>query len=253
VTHIPGAHAVTAVVVLGLPGAGKGNQSARLSAELGIPHVATGDLIRATISSGGPHHALLKNRTERGELVPDWMTDELLLSRLNLGDAANGFVLDGYPRNRSRAETLDREVARRGFRGVQAIHLDASMPVLVGRLSGRRVCSAAGHPYHVTQQPPRDSGRCDIEGSPLVQRPDDDAEVVERRLELQRDDLAAVIRFYLDQGRLRVVDGEAPASSVAASILAAIRGRNGPPDWISLTNGWIVGHVATSIEQGERD
>jgi adenylate kinase len=248
----PSRHGGTvAVVVLGLPGAGKGTQSARLSRALAVPHVATGDLIRATINAGGPHAAVLSERMGRGELVPDWVTLELLIGRLNFRDAADGFVLDGYPRNRSQAETLEREVARRGFSGVRAIHLDVALPVLVQRLSGRRICSAVGHPYHLTEHPPRDPGHCDVDGSALIQRADDDAEVVERRLELQRDGLADVVHFYRDQGRLRVVDGEASVSRVADAILAAIRGREVLPDWISPTNGWILGHVSETGERAE--
>ena len=120
-------------------------------------------------------------------------------------------------------------------------------------MSGRRICSAAGHPYHLTERPPRNRGRCDVDGTLLIQRADDEAEVVERRLELQRDALADVVHFYRGQGRLRVVNGEPPASNVAYAILTAIRGSEVLPDWVSPTNGWILGHVTESIQHDERD
>jgi adenylate kinase len=210
------------VVLLGLPGAGKGTQAVRLSYTLGVPHIATGDLIRAAIRAGGSGASRIAERVARGELVPDSVTLGLLLERLSSPDADAGCVLDGYPRTRAQAMTLDDELEGRGRSIGHAVLLDVPIAIIGRRLSGRRICATTGHPYHVDEKPPQRPDRCDIDGSTLIQRPDDHPEVVENRLILQRDGLLDVVDVYRSRGLLRTVAGDAPEATVASAVLRAI-------------------------------
>src|SRR6478735_12669493 len=164
---------MTVIVLLGAPGAGKGTQSVLLAQRLAVPHVATGDLFRAAVRDGSPIGLEARRYMERGQLVPDDITIAMLLERLAGRDAANGVVLDGFPRNRAQAEALDAALAERGTIVRRAVSIDVPGEELVRRLSGRWVCRDNGHVYNEHTNPPRTAGRCDIDGSPLIQREDD--------------------------------------------------------------------------------
>jgi adenylate kinase len=211
------------LVLLGGPGAGKGTQAPLLAAELGMPHVATGDLFRAEARAGTPLGLAAKGYMERGELVPDQVTIDLLLERLGRPDADGGAILDGFPRTRAQAAALDGALAERGGRVDAAVLIDVSDDLLVQRLSGRWICEAAGHPYNVVSQPPREAGRCDVDGSALVQRADDRPDTVRARLASQLGALEEVVAYYREQGLLRTVDGTADPEHVAEALLDAIR------------------------------
>jgi adenylate kinase len=209
-------------VLLGAPGAGKGTQATILAGRLGLPHVATGDLFRAALREGTPLGVQAKGYMERGELVPDEVTIAMLVERLDAPDAAAGVILDGFPRTRAQAEALDRALAERGA-GVEAAPLvDVPQEDLFRRLAGRWLCSAAGHPYHETANPPRVAGVCDLDGSALIQRDDDRPEVVRARLDKQLGALAEVVDHYRAAGVLQTVDGRRPIPEVAAAILECI-------------------------------
>jgi adenylate kinase len=194
------------LLVLGPPGAGKGTQAGRLAADLGVAHIATGDMFRALLRTDSPLARRLRSFMDRGELVPDDLTNELLEKRLAEPDAANGFILDGYPRNVDQARRLDALLAARDAPLGKVIKFMVTGPEIVARLSGRWVCPTCGTVYHVTQNPPRVRGVCDLDGTPLVQRPDDTEETVLHRLEVYGKQTKPLYDFYAARGILEGVD-----------------------------------------------
>ena len=210
------------VVLLGAPGAGKGTQAAFLRDQLGLPHVATGDLFRAAIREASALGLEAKTFMDAGQLVPDAVTIRMLEERLARADAAAGAILDGFPRTAIQAEALDRFLAERGARVDAALLIEVPAEELVERLSGRMICQAAGHPYHILLNPPREPGICDIDGSPLIHRADDAPETVRARLAGTLNDLRAVVAHYRRTGALRVVDGSQSISEVSAGLLSAL-------------------------------
>ncbi len=210
------------LVLLGAPGAGKGTQAHVLARHLGLPRVATGDLFRAAARDGSPLGLAARGYMERGELVPDELTVGMLLERLDGPDAARGAILDGFPRTRAQAEALDRALAARGNAVDAALLVEVPGDELLKRLTGRWLCSAAGHTYHETAYPPRVQGICDIDGSALIQRDDDRPEIVQARLEKQLGALADVVEHYRAAGVLQTVDGRRPIAAVTNDLLDAI-------------------------------
>jgi adenylate kinase len=218
---------MTVIVLLGAPGAGKGTQAVLLAERLGIPHVATGDLFRAAVRDNSPIGLEARRFMERGQLVPDDITIEMLLDRLARPDAAGGAILDGFPRNRAQAEALDRALADRGSRVDLAVNIEVPGEELVERLSGRWVCREAGHVYNEASNPPRQAGICDIDGSPLVQREDDKAETIRARLDLQLASLRDVVEHYAQTGILRTVDGRQSIDEVAKAVHDVVTNETG--------------------------
>ena len=210
------------LVLLGAPGAGKGTQAAILAQRLGLPHVATGDLFRAAVRAGSALGREAQRYMERGELVPDAITIEMLVERLERPDAAEGVVLDGFPRSRAQAEALEAALLARDERVECAILIDVPAEELVGRMAGRFVCRLAGHPYHVVMAPPRVPGICDVDGSALEQREDDRADVVRSRLARQLAPMQSVVEFYRTRGVLRIVDGRQPIDLVTRGLFQAL-------------------------------
>ncbi len=215
---------MTVVVLLGAPGAGKGTQASILAERLGIPHVATGDLFRSAVRDGSPIGLEARRFMERGQLVPDDITIRMLLDRLSRPDASGGVILDGFPRNRAQAVALDSALAERGAAVDRAVNIEVAADELVRRLSGRWVCQESGHVYNETTNPPQVVGRCDLDGSPLVQREDDKAETIRARLDLQLASLGEVVDYYDAAGTLRRVDGRQPIEAVTDDLLRAIAG-----------------------------
>ncbi len=214
------------LVLLGPPGAGKGTQAAVLAAALGIPHIATGDLFRAEARAGTPLGLRAKSYMERGELVPDDVTIGLLLDRLGRPDAAEGAILDGFPRTRVQAAVLDDALETRDSSVDEALLIEVAEDELVGRLSGRWICSAdGGHVYNERTLPPVVAGVCDVDGAQLIQRDDDRPETVRARLAAQLGALADVVSYYRARGLLRVVDGSLSIDDVSAALLSAVRPR----------------------------
>ena len=210
------------VVLLGAPGAGKGTQAALLRDRLGIPHIATGDLFRAAIRAATPVGREAKSYIDAGQLVPDAVTIRMLEERLQLPDAADGAILDGFPRTGVQAAALDEFLGDLGTGVSAALLIDVPPEDLVERLSGRRVCESAGHLFHVNLNPPRVPGICDVDGSPLIQRADDTPETIRARLSGTLDDLSDVETHYRHTAALRIVDGRRPIREVAAGLLAAL-------------------------------
>jgi len=213
---------VRILVLLGAPGAGKGTQATILAQRLGLPHVATGDLFRAAARAGTALGREAQRYMERGELVPDAITVDMLIERIDRPDAREGVILDGFPRSRTQAEALEAALLARGVQVERALLVDVPAEDLVGRLSGRWVCRLAGHPFHVVINPPRIPGICDVDGSPLEQREDDRPEVVRARLARQLPPMQSVVEYYRARGVLRTVDGRQPIEDVTRDLIAAV-------------------------------
>jgi adenylate kinase len=210
------------VVLLGAPGAGKGTQAQILSGRLGLAHVATGDLFRAAVRDETPLGVTAKGYMDRGELVPDAVTIEMLLERLAKPDAEAGILLDGFPRNTAQAEVLDKALVDKGGRVDVAPYIEVPEADLVARLGGRWICRAGGHPYHEQSKPPQKPGVCDVDGSELYQRDDDKPATVQARLRQQLGALDTVVDYYRGHGVLKVVDGRQNIDKVSADLLTVI-------------------------------
>jgi adenylate kinase len=208
--------------MLGAPGSGKGTQAEELSKRIGLPRIASGDLFRSALRAGNPLGIKAKEYMDQGALVPDDVTIQMIGERLAQPDAAGGVILDGFPRTRRQAEALDRYLRDRGARVAAALHVNVSEQELLRRLSGRWICEAAGHTYQDTSKPPKVAGICDIDGSRLYHREDDQSDTVRARLEQQMAPLDEVIGYYRDQGTLVSVDGEQPIGDVTEALLHAI-------------------------------
>lgn len=214
---------MTVVVLLGAPGAGKGTQAVLLAERLSIPHISTGELFRAAVRDASPIGLEARRYMERGQLVPDDITIRILLDRLTKPDAAEGAILDGFPRNRAQAEALASALAAQGSQVDRVINIELPADEVVRRLSGRWVCRDAGHVYNEFTNPPKAAGQCDLDGSPLVQREDDKPETIRARLDQQLASLGEVVDYYDAAGLLRGVNGVQPIERVAADLVEAVQ------------------------------
>ncbi|MBA2325283.1 MAG: adenylate kinase [Actinobacteria bacterium] len=211
------------VVLLGKQGAGKGTQAARLAEHYGIPHVSTGELLRAAAAAGTEFGKKAEEYMNRGELVPDDVVFGLLAERVAAGDRVeNGFVLDGFPRTDTQAIELDR--ALEGHPLDIAINLDVPTETVLDRIAGRRVCENCGATYHVSL-PPKKDWTCDECGGKVVQRADDTEDAVMRRLELYEQETVPIIDYYRKLGKLEVVDGEGDGDDVFKRLVTAVDSR----------------------------
>jgi adenylate kinase len=212
---------MTVVVLLGAPGAGKGTQAPILSERLGVPVLASGDLLRSAVAAGTALGREADRYMSRGQLVPDRTIVHVFLDRLEAADAANGAILDGFPRTRVQAEALDDALAERDRRVDQSIFIDVPAEDLVRRMANRRICTANGHVYNLASNPPRTDAVCDLDGSEIVQRPDDQEATVRARMAEQIPPLLEVVDHYRTAGILVTVDGRRPIDEVSDEVLAA--------------------------------
>ena len=213
---------MTVVVLLGAPGAGKGTQAPVLAKHLGVPVLASGDLLRAAVAAGTALGREADRYMSRGQLVPDETIVRVFLDRLKEPDAVAGAVLDGFPRTRVQAGALDRALAAAGRRVDRTLFIDVATEDLVKRMANRRICTANGHVYNLASNPPLVDAVCDIDGSEIVQRPDDNEETVRARMKEQIPPLLEVVDYYRQQGVLQTVDGREPISDVSARMLRAL-------------------------------
>ena len=213
------------LVLMGPPGAGKGTQATRIARERGLAHIATGDMLRTAVREGTDLGRRADAIMKRGDLVPDELMIALIRERLSRPDTASGFLLDGFPRTLPQAEALDAMLAELG-RAVRAVLIFELAPdLLVERISGRRVCRANEHPYHVVYDPPKREGICDRDGSELYQRDDDRPEVVRARYEKQWLGAAAEVRdAYRSRGLIVPIDAAGSFDEVHRQVLRAIDG-----------------------------
>jgi len=210
------------LVLVGPPGAGKGTQAQFLAAHFQIPHISTGDIFRANLKGETPLGLEAKKYMDKGDLVPDSVTNDMVKDRLNKDDLDNGFLLDGYPRNVAQAEVLRAVLAEKVTPLHAALELNIDPEEIVARLSGRRSCSNCQKPYHVVNEKPAVEGICDACGGALIQREDDKAEVIKHRLNVYAEQTAPIINFYRNEGLLITINASGPVSEITASAISAL-------------------------------
>ncbi len=202
------------LVLVGPPGAGKGTQASRLSADYGVPHIATGEMLRENVREETELGKKAKRYMDRGELVPDELIIEMVRERLTGSDSDSGFILDGFPRTVPQAEALEQllDELEKPLQLVLRMAIDEDE--VLRRITGRRVCEDCGETYHVEMDPPRQEGVCDECGGRLVQREDDSEEIVRERLDAYREQTEGVVSFYEERGLLHHVDAEGEVDAV---------------------------------------
>ncbi len=210
------------IVLLGAPGSGKGTQAQRMVERYGIPQISTGDLLRAEVAKGTPLGVQAKAAMDAGQLVPDELVLAMIRNRLAQPDARKGFILDGFPRNLSQAEALDRMLEEMGSPLDVALLIDVDFEVLMQRLTGRRTCESCGRVYNIYTNPPKFDERCDACGGALRQRADDNEETISNRLRVYEAQTAPLIDYYRNQGRLRTVQGVGEIEDIFRAITAIL-------------------------------
>ena len=212
------------IILMGLPGAGKGTQAERIVQEFHIPHISTGDMFRAAVKNETPLGLEAKSYMDKGLLVPDEVTIGIVKERLAQDDCKTGFLLDGFPRTVPQAEALTETLEELG-RGIDhVIHIDVERGSLIERLTGRWICPVCGASYHTLFNPPKTAGVCDKDGGVLYQRDDDKPEVVTQRLDVNIAQAQPLIDYYSKQGLLRTINGEQDIQVVFAEIASLLRG-----------------------------
>ena len=206
------------IIMLGAPGAGKGTQAKQIAGKYSIPHISTGDIFRANIKNGTDLGKKAKEYMDQGLLVPDELTCDLVMDRIQQDDCKNGFVLDGFPRTIPQAEALDAALTKIGEKMDYAIDVDITNKNIVSRMSGRSAYIDCGATYHIVSLPPKTEGKCDHCGSDLVLRDDDKPETVQKRLTVYHEQTQPLIDYYKNQGILKSVDGTQPMEAVFTAI-----------------------------------
>ncbi len=215
------------IILLGAPGAGKGTQAAVVAQKLHLTHVATGDLFRQALKEGTPLGLQAKSYMEKGQLVPDKITVQMLLDRIATPDCQAGVILDGFPRNLAQAQALDRALAGKSRKIDKVVYINVAEDELLKRLGGRWICRNCQAPYHETDSPPKVKGRCDRCHGELYQRADDTAETVKKRLVVYFEETAPLIDYYKKSGKLVEIDGQGEISEISRRIVNAL-GRKDP-------------------------
>ena len=195
------------IVMLGAPGAGKGTQAKMIAEKYSIPHISTGDIFRANIKNGTELGKKAKSFIDKGQLVPDELTLDLIMDRFKEDDCKNGYVLDGFPRTIPQAEALDEALKANGEKVDFAIDIDVPDENIVRRMGGRRACVNCGATYHIVYSPTKVEGKCDKCGEELIVRDDDKPETVLSRLEVYHNQTQPLIDYYNEQDILKSVDG----------------------------------------------
>jgi adenylate kinase len=211
------------LVLVGPPGAGKGTQAQFIAEHVDVPKISTGDIFRANVSAGTPLGLQAKEFMDRGDLVPDEVTIDMVRNRLQEKDAIEGFLLDGFPRTVPQAETLDDILLENDSKLDVVLELVVDNEEVVRRLSGRRTCRTCNHIWHVDFDPPQVEGICDIDGGELFQRDDDKPATIENRLEVYDEQTAPLIAYYAGRGVLVGIDATGPVDDVTLRAIDALR------------------------------
>jgi len=211
------------IILMGLPGAGKGTQASKIIKKYPIPHISTGDMFRLAIKNGTELGKEAKSYMDKGELVPDEVTIGIVKERLSQSDAKDGFLLDGFPRTVEQAEALNGIMKELGTKIDKTIYVEVTEEELMNRLTGRRICEVCGTTYHPVFNPPKQEGVCDLDGGKLYQREDDNPETVANRLEVNIQQTTPMLDFYEDQGVLVKVDGSQDIDEVFSDVDAILQ------------------------------
>jgi adenylate kinase len=209
-------------VLLGPPGAGKGTQAKIIADKLNLVHISSGDIFRENLGKQTELGKQAQGYINRGELVPDGLTINMIRDRLQKPDCGNGVILDGFPRTPAQAEALRKMLNETGEEILGVPYISVPADVLIERLSGRWSCKQNGHVYHLKYNPPKVAGICDIDGSELYQREDDKSETVLKRIEVYLSQTAPLIVYYKEQGKLLEVDGTQDIANVSDQLLKAL-------------------------------
>ena len=210
------------IILLGAPGAGKGTQAVMLAEKLNLVQVASGDLFRRALQQETELGLKAKSYMEKGQLVPDEITIQMVLERLSAPDCENGAILDGFPRNTQQAEALDKALAPQSKAIDRVVYVKVSEGELLKRLSGRWICRNCQAPYHAVDSPPKVEGKCDRCGGELYQRADDTEETVKKRLEVYFAETSPLIDYYKRSDKLVEIKGEGNVAEVNQRIVAAL-------------------------------
>jgi adenylate kinase len=211
------------LILVGPPGAGKGSQAVHLAAYYKIPHISTGDIFRANLKNGTELGKQAQSYMDRGELVPDSVTNEMVKDRLGNSDVVNGFLLDGFPRNTNQAKVLDGILADRNLPLDAALELSIDKTEIIKRLSGRRTCQNCFATFHIDFEKPKQPGVCDKCNGQLYQREDDKEEVIARRLEIYAKQTEPIIAYYQKTGILKKVSAIGEVSQITQKVIASLK------------------------------
>jgi len=211
------------LILVGPPGAGKGTQAVQLAKHFKIPHISTGDIFRANLKNGTELGKQAQSFMDRGELVPDSVTNEMVRDRLGNSDVGNGFLLDGFPRNTNQAEVLDGILKAKNMPLDAALELKIDHAEIIKRLSGRRTCRGCGASSHIEFEKPKVAGVCDKCQGELYQREDDKEEVVSRRLEIYSEQTEPIISFYKSAGLLKNISALGEVSEITKNAIAILK------------------------------
>lgn len=207
------------IILLGPPGAGKGTQAKSISNKYSIPHISTGDIFRFNISNGTPLGIKAKEYIDKGHLVPDELTIDLIKDRLKQDDCKNGFLLDGYPRTVNQAEALETLLKEIGTKLDSALFINVPKSFIIDRMTGRRVCTTCGASYHIKYNAPKAEGICDLCGNEVIQRADDNETTVSERLEVYDAQTQPLVEYYANKNLLDEVDGTQAIDDVFKDIV----------------------------------
>ncbi len=210
------------IILLGAPGAGKGTQAKTISEKLNIPHISTGDIFRENIKGNTPLGQKAKEYMDKGELVPDELTVEIVKDRLGNADCANGFILDGFPRTIPQAEYLDKVLVEMNIYLDVALLIEVKDEDIIQRMSGRRVCNNCGATYNVVFNPTKEEGICDVCKSPVIQRADDAAETVLNRLQTYHKQTQPLINYYDKAGKLKIAVGAGEVTETSRRVMKVL-------------------------------
>jgi len=210
------------LIIMGPPGAGKGTQAAYIKEALNIPHISTGEMFREAISQGTEMGLEAKKFIDKGNLVPDSVTIGLVKERISKADCKKGFLLDGFPRTIPQAEAFDEILKDLGIKLDAVINIDVETSVLVDRIVGRRNCPKCGAGYHITNLKPKKEGICDVCGTALVQRKDDNEETVVTRMNVYLNQTKPLLAYYEKQNLVKTINGIGDVKAIFNNIMKAL-------------------------------
>ncbi len=212
------------IILLGTPGGGKGTQAKLICEHYGIPHISTGDIFRRKIKEGTTEGKEISTYTEKGQLVPDRLTIGLVDERLKKDDCQKGFLLDGFPRDKKQAEALDQIMKAKSEQINFVFLIDVPKEIIVERIMGRRVCPKCGESYHIKYNPPKVTGKCDVCGTPLIHRADDQEEIILDRLAIYNQTTEPILEFYENKGILHEIKGDGGIQDIFSQIITILDG-----------------------------